>query len=161
MTNDVPPEYRGRPPRFKNAEELVSVGLDVHGREAFLFPPAADAWRRMVVGASVCGAALVVVSAFRSIERQREIITRKREKGMTWEMILRVSAYPGFSEHHTGCAIDIGSPTCYDLVEHFETTVEFGWLSEHANEFGFAMSYPKGNRFGVTYEPWHWMWTAG
>ena len=83
---------------------------------------------------------------------------RKRARGLPWNEILRVSAYPGFSEHHTGCAIDIGSPACHDLVETFEDTREFGWLQTHALEFGFAMSYPKGNPFGVIYEPWHWMW---
>lgn len=159
-TDDVPIAYRGRAPRFKDAEQLVCVGRDVHGRDALLHPDAADAWARMVTEAGHCGATLLIVSAFRSIDRQREIVRRKRDKGLSWEAILRVSAYPGFSEHHTGCAIDIGSPECCELVERFEDTKEFKWLSVHATEFGFVMSYPRGNRLGVDYEPWHWMWRS-
>jgi len=37
-------------------------------------------------------------------------------------------------------------------------TVErrFAWLARHAHRFGFAMTYPRGNRLGIAYEPWHW-----
>jgi zinc D-Ala-D-Ala carboxypeptidase len=157
-TEDVPFAYRGRLPRFKDAAELVCVGRDVHGRDALLHPNAAEALGRMAAEAVVCGATLLIVSAFRSIDRQTEIVRRKRDKGLSWDAILKVSAYPGFSEHHTGCAVDIGSPGCCDLVEDFEKTQEFRWLDVHAAEFGFLMSYPRGNRFGIAYEPWHWMW---
>ena len=157
-SEDVPTAYRGREPLFEDASELVCVGRDVHGRDALLHPGAAKAWGRMEAAAANCGAILLIVSAFRSIERQTEIVRRKRAKGMSWEAILRVNAYPGFSEHHTGCAVDIGSPGCCELEEDFEKTAEFRWLHDHAIEFGFAMSYPRGNSFGVIYEPWHWMW---
>ncbi len=70
--------------------------------------------------------------------------------------ILTVNAYPGFSEHHTGRAIDIGSPDCPLLTEGFARTKEFAWLQTHARRFRFALSYPLGNRFGIAYEPWHW-----
>jgi D-alanyl-D-alanine carboxypeptidase len=90
MTDDVPSLYRGRAPRLKNADHLESVGLDVRGREALLNPGAAAAWIRMVGAASSCGVTLLIVSAYRSIERQREIVSRKREKGLTWDEILRV-----------------------------------------------------------------------
>ena len=112
----------------------------------------------MVVAAAACGVNLLIVSAFRSVERQQQIVTRKREKGLTWDEILRMNAYPGFSEHHTGYAVDIGAPKACDLEESFEETREFLWLSEHAVEFGFTMSYPRGNPSGVAYEPWHWVW---
>jgi len=157
-TDDVPIAYRGREPRFADATELVCVGRDVHGRDALLHPGAAEAWRCMATEAAGYGFTLLIVSAFRSIDRQTEIVRRKRDKGLSWDAILKVSAYPGFSEHHTGCAVDIGSPGCCDLVEDFEKTPEFRWLDEHAADFGFAMSYPRDNRFGVAYEPWHWMW---
>ena len=125
MTDDIPILYRGRAPRFSDTDNLVSVGLDVRGREALLHPGAASSWTRMVGTASSCRVTLLIVSAYRSVERQREIVRRKREKGLSWDEILRVSAYPGFSEHHTGCAVDIGSPTSCDLEEEFEETEEF------------------------------------
>ncbi len=160
MSDDVPVAYRERLALFRDAEELVCVGRDVHGRDALLHPCAADAWTRMASEAARCGLTLLIVSAFRSVQRQSEIVRRKRERGLSWEEILRVSAYPGFSEHHTGCAVDVGSPLCCDLAERFEETEEFGWLTVHASEFSFSMSYPRGNLAGVIYEPWHWKWTA-
>ena len=152
----VPDAYRGRPPRFADETELVGIGRDLAGREASLRPDAAAAWMRMVAAADAAGIRLLLVSAFRSTARQAEIVRRKRARGLSWEEILRVSAYPGFSEHHTGCAVDISSPQCRDLVEAFEATPEFRWLVEHAAKFGFQLSYPRGNPQGVAYEPWHW-----
>lgn len=102
------------------------------------------------------GATLLAVSAFRSVAYQRQIIERKLTAGQSIEEILCVSAAPGFSEHHAGHAIDITAPNCKPLAEEFERTPEFEWLTRHANEFGFTMSYPRGNKFGVIYEPWHW-----
>jgi D-alanyl-D-alanine carboxypeptidase len=158
QTEDVPEAYAGRPPKFAEARELRSVGLDVHGRDALLHPLAAEAWINMAREAALDGKTLLIVSAFRSIDRQRQIVYRKRACGMSWDQILRVSAYPGFSEHHTGCALDIGSPISCDLSENFEETGEFRWLTENAAKFGFSMSYPRNNSSGVIYEPWHWMW---
>jgi D-alanyl-D-alanine carboxypeptidase len=92
------------------------------------------------------------------VARQREIVQRKLAKGLSWEEILRVSAYPGFSEHHTGRAVDVGSPeNVRHLEESFELTAEYSWLVRRAEEFGFTQSYPRG-RSGVAYEPWHWLW---
>jgi zinc D-Ala-D-Ala carboxypeptidase len=154
-----PPEhYRSLAPTFRDARELVSIGLDHHGREAFLHPLAARAWLRMTVEARHEGIALVLISAFRSIERQRQLVQRKLDQGQTWDDILRVNAYPGFSEHHTGCAVDIASPKCPHLVTEFELTNEFIWLAARGKDFDFYLSYPRGNASGVQFEPWHWLW---
>jgi len=159
-SDDIPDHYRGRPPKYAEATDLVSIGRDIHGRDALLQRDAALAWREMSTAASAAGVELLVVSAFRSIARQAEIVQGKRARGLSWDEILRVNAYPGFSEHHTGCAIDIVSPECRDLVEAFEATKEFRWLSEHGASFGFTLSYPRNNSHGVIYEPWHWRWRS-
>ncbi|MCJ7815900.1 MAG: D-alanyl-D-alanine carboxypeptidase family protein, partial [Xanthomonadales bacterium] len=101
---------------------------------------------------------LQAVSAYRSVEYQAGIISRKLEKGEGIGDILRVSAAPGYSEHHTGRAIDITTPGVAVLEEEFEDTEAFSWLTAHAGDFGFSMSFPRGNPFGVAYEPWHWAW---
>jgi len=44
------------------------------------------------------------------------------------------------------------------LEEEFEKSVAFQWLSVNAKDFGFRLSYPKENRFGIAYEPWHWFY---
>lgn len=160
MFPDAPDRFRLVEPRFAEATELVSVGLDHHGRDARLTPAAGKAWLEMQAAARGQGISLLLISAFRSVAYQAGIIERKRARGLSWEEILRVSAYPGFSEHHTGCAIDLASPECERLEEAFERTREFAWLQANAGSFGFHLSYPRGNTDGLAYEPWHWCWRA-
>jgi D-alanyl-D-alanine carboxypeptidase len=141
---------------FREAIELVSIRADIFGREQKLAPNAASAWRKLKMAAEGDGVILQIVSAFRSVAYQRQIIERKLAAGKTMEEILRVSAAPGYSEHHTGRAIDITSSGCKPLTEEFEQTPEFAWVVRHAKDFGFLMTYPRNNKFGVIYEPWHW-----
>ncbi|MBN8482514.1 MAG: M15 family metallopeptidase, partial [Xanthomonadales bacterium] len=137
---------------------LVAIGPDVHGRMQWLAPRAAAAWKRMRASARADGIELGVVSAFRSAEYQLGIVRRKLERGQAIDEILRVSAAPGYSEHHSGRVLDLTSPGYADLEEEFERSPAFAWLDEHAAHFGFHLSYPRGNRHGIAYEPWHWCW---
>jgi len=155
-----PPDYAARLPRFAETTALVSVGLDAQGRETFLDPAAASAWLALKSAAADAGLTLLLISGFRSFARQTEIVRRKLARGLSLAEILTVSAYPGFSEHHTGRAIDLAAPACPDLVEAFAATPEFHWLSTHAHRFGFTLSYPRGNPHGLAYEPWHWCYHA-
>lgn len=141
---------------FREAEELVSVGQDIYEREQKLIPAAAAAWEAMKAAAEHDGETLQLVSAFRSVDYQRQIIERKLAAGQSWEKILWVSALPGFSEHHTGRTVDVTTPGSKALEEEFESTSAFRWLQRRAGEFGFTMTYPRGNEFGIAYEPWHW-----
>ena len=83
---------------------------------------------------------------------------RKRERGLSIDEILKISAAPGYSEHHSGRAIDLTAPGYAALEEEFEKSPSFAWLRRHARRFGFALSYPRNNRRGIAYEPWHWCW---
>lgn len=148
-------KYSNRRP-IPEATELVSVGSDIYGREQKLTPDAAAAWGKMKTTAELDGVALRIVSAFRSVGYQLQIIERKLAAGQKMEQILSVSAAPGYSEHHTGKAIDVTAPNCKPLTEAFEQTPEFHWLVRNAKDCGFAMTYPRDNKFGVIYEPWHW-----
>ena len=143
-------------PRYAEAESLVSVGLDIYGRERQLAPHAAGRWLALQAAAQQDGIALLLVSAFRSLEYQRQIFERKIAAGQPLEEILKVNTPPGYSEHHTGRAIDLTTPGSPPLAEEFETTAAFAWLVRHAQRFDFAMTYPRENRFGIAYEPWHW-----
>ena len=67
-----------------------------------------------------------------------------------------MNAAPGYSEHHTGRAVDLTTPGTPPLLEAFERTAAFAWLERHAARFGFVMTYPRNNPLGVIYEPWHW-----
>lgn len=65
---------------------------------------------------------------------------------------------PGFSEHHTGYAVDIGDGNAphTHLEETFADTAAYRWLTAYAARFGFELSFPPNNPQGVMYEPWHW-----
>jgi D-alanyl-D-alanine carboxypeptidase len=133
---------------------LAETGED--GREHRLTPAAATAWWQMKAAAREDGIALWIVSAFRSIARQADLVRAKLAAGITIEAALTVCAPPGFSEHHTGRAVDLATIGCRRLEVDFELTPAFAWLTTHASEFGFRLSYPVGNESGYQYEPWHW-----
>lgn len=134
--------------------EIAEVGVD--GREHLLVPSASAAWRNLKAAALVDGIDLFIVSAFRSIDRQVAIIRQKIEAGDAVENILTVCAPPGFSEHHTGRAVDLSTSGCRTLEVEFDQTTAYAWLDKHAAEFGYYLSYPIGNSWGYQYEPWHW-----
>lgn len=159
----IPADYGdgGRRPSFDEAVELVEVGENPDGRMQRLTPDTAAAWQAMQQAASMDSVTLLIVSGFRSVEYQAGLIRKKLESGQTLEEILRVNAAPGFSEHHSGRAIDIGTPGSTALVEAFEHTAAFAWLQQHAERFNFAMTYPRDNPQGFIYEPWHWARYSG
>ncbi len=71
----------------------------------------------------------------------------------------RFVAWPGFSEHGNPRrqAIDFVNEQGIDGQENaaeFEALEEYRWLLEHAGNFGFELSYPKGGK--EAFEPWHW-----
>ncbi len=147
-------------PRVREARSLQFIGLDTQGRPQWMSLRAARAGARMREAAARDNTTLQVVSAFRSVEYQLGIIRRKVERGLSMAEILRVSAAPGFSEHHSGRAFDLTTPGFAALEEEFETSAAFVWLRANAARFGFRMSYPRGNPHGISYEPWHWCWHA-
>ncbi|MCG8432760.1 MAG: D-alanyl-D-alanine carboxypeptidase family protein [Gammaproteobacteria bacterium] len=138
--------------------ELVSVGENIFGTEQRLTPDAAAAWQAMRESAAEDDVFIQLVSGYRSITRQAEIIRGKLEAGQTIPEILRVNAAPGFSEHHTGRALDLTTEGVRPLTDVFEVTEAFTWLRENAQTYGFSMSFPRDNRYGVHYEPWHWLY---
>lgn len=143
-------------PFYLEAQQLAIGEMDADGREYMMTPATAAAWTEMKAAALQENVILEVVSAFRSVDRQIEIIQNKLDRSMPIEKILTLSAPPGYSEHHTGCAIDINTPGCVATEEEFENTAAYRWLHEHAGRFGFTLSYPRDNALGFIYEPWHW-----
>jgi len=141
---------------YEEPSTLVTTEVDFYGREQRLTSNAYAAWLEMRSQAAIAGIELLMISAYRGIDYQAQLIQRKLDAGQTLEEILCVNAAPGFSEHHTGRAIDIASPQCPKLEEEFEHTAAFQWLQINAGDFGFTMSFPRGNNCGIIYEPWHW-----
>ena len=141
--------------------ELVLAQLGENGRQYLTTPATKAAWDAMLAAATLDGIPLAIVSAYRSLERQCEIVRDKLVQGLTIDQVLSASAPPGYSEHHTGRAIDIGTSEAASLEEIFETTGSYQWLSRHAGAFGFSLSFPRDNRYGYIHEPWHWCYQGG
>lgn len=137
---------------------LEYAGKDRYQRPLWLELRTKNAWFRMRHVAKLQSVFLEPISGYRSCLYQKGIFDRKLAKGQTVEQILKVNAAPGFSEHHSGHAIDIGTPSEPAAEESFEATNAFDWLCEHAGQFGFKLSYPRDNLHGINYEPWHWCW---
>jgi D-alanyl-D-alanine carboxypeptidase len=136
------------------AADLVAIAPGLQLR-----PEAARALETMRAAADADGIALTVLSAYRSVALQKQLFFDvKAERNQTSADRARVSAPPGFSEHSTGYAVDLGDgrEPGTNLSERFETTEAYRWLDRHAARFHFVRSFPKGNRQGVSYEPWHW-----
>lgn len=143
-------------PLHAEPSELSDAGPDMFGRPQQLTPQALVAWQNMRARAASDGISLLLVSGFRSVRYQADLIRRKLDGGRSLEDILRVNAAPGYSEHHTGRALDIATPGSPPLETSFEETAAFKWLSQSADEFGFVLSYPRGAACAISYEPWHW-----
>ena len=135
---------------------LVIIGKNIYGYSVKLDSTAANAFFKMKDSAKKDSIEFRIVSAFRSFDYQKNIINRKLSKGRSIGSILKENTLPGFSEHHTGYAVDFVSKNSNSLSTNFESTDEFKWLINNANRFGFYLSYPKNNESGIMYEPWHW-----
>lgn len=120
---------------------------------------AAEKFLAMQKAASSRGIILQPLSGFRSLEEQKRLFFEvKQQRGQVVSKRAQVSAPPGYSEHHTGYAIDIGdakSPGTH-LSPAFGKTAAYQWLAKNAAYYNFELSFPKDNLQGVSYEPWHW-----
>ena len=129
-------------------DKLIKVnGYKVH-------KDCAEAFNEMKKASKKEGLKLNVVSGYRSSTYQKQVFKRNfngkfpTEKQM--KNRLKYSAPSGFSEHHTGLAIDIN-----ETEETFKNTQEYKWLMNNAAKFGFENSFPKNNAQGLGFEPWH------
>ncbi|MBW4463987.1 MAG: M15 family metallopeptidase [Pegethrix bostrychoides GSE-TBD4-15B] len=138
------------------AAELVLLSS---GDGILLRKAAAQKFEEMLEAAAADGISLSVISGFRSIADQNTLFFDvKAARGEDSAERAAVSAPPGYSEHHTGYAVDIGDSAApsADLQFSFEQTKAFKWLERNAAYYSFEMSFPKDNLKGVSYEPWHW-----
>ena len=117
-----------------------------------------DSLLKMREEAKKDGIYLVFLSGYRSINLQNDIFySLKSIRNQEAAERARVSAPPGYSEHSTGFAIDIGDATQRetDFETDFENTDAFRWLIKNAAKFHFKLSFNKDNKY-IDYEPWHW-----
>lgn len=143
----VPPDLTQPEINFTFSEDLP---------KKFMRKEAAEALTRLFEQASSEGITLLGVSGYRSYQTQKEIFENKaRLQGEA--QANRTSARPGQSEHQTGLAMDITSPSVYNLSTSFGSTPEGKWVAQNAADFGFIVRYQRGKEdiTGYIYEPWH------
>jgi D-alanyl-D-alanine carboxypeptidase len=120
---------------------------------------AAKAFIEMQSDARRSGVILMPISAFRSKATQEKLFFEvKKQRNQQTRKRAEVSAPPGYSEHHTGYAIDIGDgrAPATNLSSSFANTAAFRWLQNNAAQYSFELSFPENNPQGINYEPWHW-----
>ena len=97
------------------------------------------------------GITLLVSSTYRSYEYQKKVFER-------WVAIdglaeaERESSRAGTSQHQTGLVIDFGS-----IDNTFANTRAGAWMRNHAESFGWSLSFPDGyeDATGYRWESWH------
>ncbi|MBA2239272.1 MAG: D-alanyl-D-alanine carboxypeptidase family protein, partial [Lysobacter sp.] len=124
-------------------DRLAFAGFDRYRRPLWLHSDAARGWEHMRQAALGDGVVLEAISGYRSHAYQLGIFERKLARGLNIADILWVNAAPGYSEHHSGRALDIGAPGEPPAEESFEDSAAFAWLIDHAAGYGFIMSYPR------------------
>lgn len=126
--------------------------------------------QRMIADAKADGIDLLVCSAYRPVDSQTRLFNNKVSEyvsaGKTQEeaavLTAAIIAVPGTSEHHTGLAMDIVTPSYQNLDEGFAQTAAFAWLDENAASYGFILRYPadKQEETGIIYESWHYRYVG-
>ncbi len=153
-------KHRPLPIEYHPAD-LVKPG--VHSRfdprleQTHLRADAARALEQLFASAETTGYHLTFISGYRSGSHQQLIYTnslRAYGAATTDEAVAR----PGYSEHQTGWAADIGrrDGAC-ELQVCFGGQPEGRWLQQHAHEYGFIIRYGHSQEAltGYHYEPWH------
>ena len=120
----------------------------------------------MFADAKEDGVDFQLVDAYRSYDRQNKLYQDKVDsyiaKGYSREdaesKAAAITARPNTSEHQTGLALDIVTPSYTKRDKGFAKTDAFKWLNVNAHHYGFTLRYKndKVSYTKVIFEPWHW-----
>ncbi|MEZ5537456.1 MAG: D-alanyl-D-alanine carboxypeptidase family protein [Thiolinea sp.] len=133
-----------------------------------------DAFKKMHKAAEKDGIQLVIKSATRNFDYQKQIWDGKWTGARKVEgkdlsktisnpvqralKILENSSMPGSSRHHWGTDIDLNAFT-NDYFSSGKGKQEYAWLQANAARFGFCQPYTRkgdGRDSGYNEERWHW-----
>ncbi len=130
----------------------------------------ADHLREMLAAGEKKGLSFWIASAYRSTQRQRELLDEDIEalihKGYSYseayEEVVRETMPVGCSEHATGLAVDIVAKDYQILDEKQGRTDEILWLQQNCSRYGFILRYPEGKEdiTKVSYESWHFRYVG-
>mgnify|MGYP004510983841 FL=1 len=139
-------------------DNLVTIDSK-YGKPLQLEKTVYEAYIEMFNAAKEEGMNLYIRSPYRSYTTQNGLYERYAAQD-GYSKADTYSARPGYSEHQTGLAFDVTTPST--TLGAFETTKEFNWLKENAYQYGFILRYPKGkeNITGYIYESWHYRYVG-
>lgn len=150
------------PDNYDYTAELTTIPEEYHNLQ--LDQINKNIWpylKAMIDDARSEGVKLYVCSPYRSYNTQKILFDRQVQKqiaagvpeSQAEDKAATIVARPGTSEHHTGLAADMNFTD-----DAFENTPMFAWLTEHCQDYGFIMRYPKEkiDVTGVIYESWHY-----
>lgn len=137
--------------------KLESVATNRSAEWQVMTREAADAFNKLAEDAKALGYEILATTAYRSYNFQSYLYNSyvQRDGQAAADTY---SARPGKSEHQTGLATDVTSPSVnYDLTSSFGETPEGIWLAENCYKYGFILRFPAGKEeiTGYIYEPWH------
>lgn len=144
-------------------QHIIKAGAAKSLDPQYLPRPVFEAYQRMIGALERdVGKRLLVESGYRSPAYQLYLFLYYMPKHDHSVIVTnRFVALPGHSEHGypPRQAIDFINAQGIngeDHPEEFEALPEYAWLQEHAREHGFVLSYPRGNAYNTSFEPWHW-----
>lgn len=113
-----------------------------------------EAFEQMQADALVQGYTIRAASGYRSIDYQRDLYQQYLQQE-SQELVDETSARPGYSEHHTGQAIDLVGAD--GNLQDFANSQEAFWVAKNAQQYGFVVQYQKETEdvTGYKAEPWH------
>lgn len=104
---------------------------------------------------------ILVVSTYRTVEKQTEIYDDRVERYGA-DYAARYVALPGYSEHHTGLALDLSVLAADGKTYDIETYPECDWFNKNYPEYGYILRYPvsKASITKIDYEGWHYRYVG-
>lgn len=144
------------PASFEPADLLSPSIASGSGRRELLRAPAAEALNQLAAAAKGAGTPFIILSSYRSYATQVSTYNYWVSSQGKDQADL-VSARPGFSEHQTGLAVDIGDSGACNLRSCFADQPAGQWVKDNCHRFGFVVRYQPGMRgiTGYVAEPWH------
>ena len=117
-------------------------------------PETVAAYKELTADLQKQGMKIYVVSSYRDIAYQDNLYNYYLKTDSKQE-VDTYSARPGYSEHHTGRALDISQ--VYNNLDAFEGSKEAKWVYENAYKYGFIVRYKEEQMevTGYIFEPWH------
>ncbi len=156
-THKLPDDYEAKLP-------LITV-KNSFGKEFQIEPETYRHFEQLRAAVKQKGIQIELDSVYRSVARQKEIVAEFTQKYGA-DYVKQYVAVPGYSEHHTGLAVDICLVVDGKIIDDNDEMIAqkeiFAQIHPLLAEYGFILRYPQGreNITGYSYEPWHFRYVG-